>query len=157
MVERKKSVAKKPRKAPPDKQTIEYWTSGEGLGVIEQLLKANKFDYEIADHIGVTQKTIVAWKKKYPTFGNLFLIGRKGAIALVKNALLRSALGFHEKEQVIDNKGKKQIVNKYYPPNVTAGIFLAKNWAPDEYKDKWDVDVNGKLPVVLSGDDEIED
>lgn len=144
-------------KAAEDKVRRLYWVEGEGLADIKQWLDNGLFDKQIAKNIGITQKTLIEWKDKYPTLRTMFLTARKAAVHEVVNALYRSALGYHEKEQVIDNKGKKQIVNKYYPPNVAAGIFLAKNWMPHEYKDKWDIDVNGKLPVVLSGDDDIAD
>lgn len=144
-------------KAAEDKVRRLYWVEGEGLAEIKQWLDNGLFDKQIAKNIGITQKTLIEWKDKYPTLRTMFLTARKAAVHEVVNALYRSALGFHEKEQVIDNKGKKQIVNKYYPPNVAAGIFLAKNWAAGEYKDKWDVDVNGKLPIVITGDDEIAD
>lgn len=144
-------------KAAEDKVRRLYWVEGDGLAEIKQWLDNGLFDKQIAKNIGITQKTLIEWKDKYPTLRTMFLTARKAAVHEVVNALYRSALGFHEKEQVIDNKGKKQIVNKYYPPNVAAGIFLVKNWSPQEYKDKWDVDVNGKLPIVLTGDDEIAD
>lgn len=133
-----------------------YWTQGEGLALIKDWLDKGLYDKDIAANIGIAQKTLIEWKQ-IPTIRTLFLSARKAAVHEVVNALYRSALGFHEKEQVIDNKGKKQIVNKYYPPNTAAGIFLVKNWSPQEYKDKWDIDVNGKLPIVLTGDDEIAD
>ena len=144
-------------KAAEDKVRRLYWVEGDGLAEIKQWLDNGLFDKQIAKNIGITQKTLIEWKDKYPTLRTMFLTARKAAVHEVVNALYRSALGFHEKEQVIDNKGKKQIVNKYYPPNVAAGIFLVKNWSPQEYKDKWDIDVNGKLPIVLTGDDEIAD
>lgn len=134
-----------------------YWTAGDGLVLVDEMIKSGMLDGAIAEQMRITQKTLIDWKKKYPVFGNLFLIGRGVGVIQVRNAMMRSATGFHEKEQVIDNTGKKQIVNKFIPPNVTAQIFLMKNWAPSDYKDKWDVDVNGKLPVVLSGDDEVAD
>lgn len=144
-------------KAAEDKVRRLYWVEGDGLAEIKQWLDNGLFDKQIAKNIGITQKTLIEWKDKYPTLRTMFLTARKAAVHEVVNALYRSALGFHEKEQVIDNKGKKQIVNRYYPPNTAAGIFLVKNWSPQEYKDKWDIDFNGKLPIVLTGDDEIAD
>ena len=155
--EKKIAKAKKPRKAPPNKDVIAYWTEGEGLSKIKEWLDAGLYDKDIAANIGITQKCLIDWKKKFPTLRTMFLNGRQAAVHAVTNALYKSALGFHETEQVIDNKGKKQVVKKYFAPNVAAGIFLMKNWAPHEYKDKWDVEVSGQLPVVLSGDDEVED
>jgi len=140
----------------PDEKKV-YWTQGDGLAQIKEWLDAGLYDKNIAANIGIAQKTLIEWKNQYPVVHTLFLNSRRVAVHNVVNALYKSALGFHEKEQVIDNKGKKQIVNKYYAPNVAAGIFLVKNWSPHDYKDKWDIDVHGKLPVVLSGDDDIAD
>lgn len=144
-------------KAAEDKVRRLYWTEGEGLAEIKKWLDDGLFDKQIAANIGIAQKTLIDWKDKYPTLRTMFLTARRAAVHEVVNALYRSALGFHEKEQVIDNKGKKQIVNKYYPPNTAAGIFLVKNWASNEYKDKWDLNVNAAASVHLTGDDEIAD
>jgi hypothetical protein len=148
---------KKPRKARATQELVDYWTEGEGLAEIKAWVEAGLYDTQIADNMNVTRKTLYEWKKKYPAVRTLFLNGRKVAVHHVINALYKSAVGFHETEQIIDNMGKKQVINKYHAPNVTAGIFLAKNWSPQEYKDKWDIDVQGKLPIVLSGDDEVAD
>lgn len=152
-------MAVKTKKTKParDDTRREYWTAGEGLAEIKKWLEDGLYDKQIAANIGITKKTLIEWKAKYPTLKTMFLTARRAAVHEVANALYKRALGFHEKEQVIDNKGKKQIVNKYYAPDVAACIFLMKNWAPHDYKDKWDIDVQGKLPVVLSGDDEIAD
>ena len=157
MSDEKKPIEKKRRKSPPDKVKVAYWTEGEGLAEIKKWLDAGLYDKQIAANMNISQQCLINWKERYPALRTIFLNARKAAVHNVVNALYRSALGFHEKEQVIDNKGKKQIVNKYYPPNTAAGIFLAKNWAAQEYKDKWDIDVSGRLPVVLSGDDDIAD
>lgn len=153
MAERKKKTVapKKRRKAPPTMDVIAYWTEGEGLADIKKWLDDGLYDKDIAANMRITQKCLIDWKKKYPALKTLFLNGRKSAVHNVVNALYRSALGFHETEQVIDNKGKKQVVKKYYAPNVTAGIFLAKNWSPQEYKDKWDVDMQVKHENPFAG------
>lgn len=150
MAEKKKTVAKKPRKPRTDKLTVAYWTEGEGLGEIKKWLDSGLHDQQIAANMNVSRKALCEWKQKYPTLRTMFLTARRASVHEVVNALYRSALGFHEKEQVIDNKGKKQIVNKYYPPNTAAGIFLVKNWAPQEYKDKWDVDMEVKQENPMS-------
>lgn len=157
MADEKKKVAKKPRKSPPDKIKVAYWTEGEGLAEIKKWLDAGLYDKQIAANMNISHQCLINWKDKYPALRTIFLNARKAAVHNVVNALYRSALGYHETEQVIDNKGKKQVVKKYYPPNTAAGIFLAKNWAAHEYKDKWDIDLSGRLPVVLSGDDDIAD
>lgn len=134
----------------PDEKKF-YWTQGEGLAKIKGWLDEHLYDKDIAANIGISQKTLVDWKKNIPTIRTMFMSARQAAVHEVANALYKAALGFHEKEQVIDNKGKKQIVNKYYAPNVGACIFLMKNWAPHQYKDKWDVDMQVKQENPFAG------
>ena len=134
-----------------------YWTEGEGLLEIKKWVSDGLFDKQIANNIGITPKTLIEWKKKYDVFNSVFNTGRGVAVLEVVNALFKAAKGGYYQEQVIDNKGNKRVVRKYAQPSVTAGIYLSKNWAKDDYKDKWDIGFDSALPVVLSGDDEIED
>ena len=56
--EKKIAKAKKPRKAPPNKDVIAYWTEGEGLSKIKEWLDAGLYDKDIAANIGITQKCL---------------------------------------------------------------------------------------------------
>lgn len=136
---------------PVAKERVQYWTAGEGLGEIKAWLKDGVADKYIAANMKISQKTLIEWKEKYPVLRTLFLRYRRAAVCIIENALFKSAVGHFETEQVIDNKGKKQVVKKYYPPNVAAAIYLSKNWAKDEYKDKWDVDMQVKHENPFAG------
>lgn len=145
------------KKAAIDRVDRVYWTEGEGLVQVKQWIKDGLFDKQIAKNIGITPKTMCEWKKRYSTFASIFEVGRGITGIEIVNALYKSAKGYYVQEQTIDNKGRKRVVRKWIAGNVSAQIFLAKNWLPDEYKDKRDFGVEGAVPVVISGDDKLED
>lgn len=129
-----------------------YWTEGEGLLEVKKWIADGLFDKQIAKNIGISQKTLVQWKEKYETFRNVFNVGRGIAGLEVVSALVKSAKGYYIQEQVLDNKGNKRVIRKWVPGSVPAQIFLAKNWLPEEYKDKRDMNFESALPVVITED-----
>ncbi len=145
------------KKAAIDRVDRVFWTEGEGLVQVEQWVKEGIFDKDIAKGIGITPKTLIEWKKRYSTFASVFEVGRGITKIKLVNAIYKSATGYYVQEQTIDNKGRKRVVRKYIAPSVSAQIFLLKNWAQNEYKDKWDFGVEGVIPVVINGDDKLED
>ena len=134
-----------------------YWTEGEGLLEIKEWVESGLYDKQIAEKIGITHKTFIEWKKKYELLGTVFKKARGSACIELINATFKAAKGYYVTEQQLDNKGTARRVRKWIPANTSAQIFLLKNWLPEEYKDKRDMSFDGKLPVVLSGDDEIKD
>lgn len=134
-----------------------YWTEGEGLLEVKKWVDDGLFDHQIAKNIGISRPTLIDWKAKYKTFNTVFTVGRRVAVLEIVSELVKSAKGYYVQEQVLDNKGNKRVVRKWVPGSVPAQIFLAKNWAPEEYKDKRDMNFESALPVVLCGDDEVED
>lgn len=134
-----------------------YWTEGEGLLEIKKWIEDGLYDKQIAKNMGIAHKTFIEWKDKYETFRTTVEKSRGVACLELINATFKAAKGYYVTEQVLDNKGTARRVRKWIPANTSAQIFLLKNWLPDDYKDKRDMSFDGKLPVVLSGDDEIKD
>lgn len=96
-------------------------------------------DKQIADFFGVSEVTINAWKKKYPTFLKSLKRGKLHADAMVAEALFRRACGYtHPETRVFCYKG--DIIThdtfKHYPPDTGACIFWLKNRAG--WRDKQD-------------------
>lgn len=131
------------------------WITDEKLIVLEGWAR-NLTDADIAKNIGITPQTLIEWKKKHPKFRDALKNGREVVDTLVENALLKTALGYETTEYIIDG-GKKKAVKKQVPPNVTAMIFWLKNRKYTEWRDKRDVNIEGSVPVVLSGDDNVPD
>lgn len=133
----------------------QYWVQGEGLLKIEEMLKQGLFDKQIAEAIGVTPQTLCNWKNRFELLNFVWKKARRIALKEVENATYKSALGYYVTEQIIDSTGKKRAVKRWIPGSTGDRALLLKNWAPDEYKDKRDIAVDGALPVVLTGDEEI--
>lgn len=145
-----------PRRSKNETQR-EYWTKGEGLLEIKKWVESGLYDKQVAANIGITQKTLIEWRKQFEAFDTVFVKGRGVASIELVNAAYKSAIGYYVNEQVLDDKGNKRVVRKWVPGSSADRIFLLKNWMPNEYKDKRDVGLEGALPVVLTGDDDIED
>ena len=82
-------------------------------------------DQEVADLIGVSQKTINRWKLQHVEFVTALKSGKAPADERVVQSLYQRALGY-------DHNGK------HYPPDVTACIFWLKNRCPEEWRDRQD-------------------
>lgn len=140
-----------------DEVRREYWTEGEGLLEIKAWVESGLYDKQIAANMGITGKTLIEWRKKYEALNTVFIKGRGVASIELVNAAYKAAIGYFVNEQVLDSNGNKRVVRKWVPGSSADRIFLLKNWMPSEYKDKRDVGLEGAIPVVLTGDDDIED
>lgn len=85
---------------------------------------------QLARHFNVCRDTIYSWGQRYPEFGAEVRRCRAGLIQDMETALVQQA------------KGEIQ-------GNATAAIFLLKNLAPDDYRDRREVQVETTGTVVL--------
>lgn len=138
-------------------KTREYWCQGEGLVQLKEWVEKGHNDKEIIAMIGIAKPTFYDWKKNEPLFKSVFYVGRKQASVELVDTMVKTARGFHYTEEVVDNKGQIVEVQKYQPPNVQAQTFLLKNWDRQNYRDRWDVEHSGALPVIIKGEDELKD
>jgi len=115
----------------------------------------------IADFFSVSRDTIYEWGEKHSEFSDIIKKGKKEyALGIIVPSLIKSATGFHEYEEIeeIDpqpdpetGKAKMRVVRRikrYYPPNATSGIYLTKNYAPDEFKDRTEMYHGGTVTVI---------
>lgn len=140
-----------------DETNREYWTEGEGLVQVKEWVESGLYDKQVAQNIGITPKTLIEWRKNFEVFNSVFVKARGVACVELINATFKAAKGYYVNEQVIDSKGNKRVVRKWIAGSSADRIFLLKNWDPENYKDKRDFGVEGAIPVVLTGDDEIAD
>lgn len=112
---------------------------------IMALAGANKTDVEIAEAVGVTERTLNIWKKtKGPQFFQSLKDAKNIADELVEASLFRKAVGYtHKEEKVFCSEGEiiTHTVDKHYAPDTTAGIFWLKNRKSQEWRDKVEVGV----------------
>src|SRR6516165_2501430 len=80
-------------------------------------------DQEVADLLGVSERTINTWKLRHVDFASALINGKPPADERVVQSLYNRALGF------VRN-------GKYFPPDVTACIFWLKNRLPNEWRDR---------------------
>ena len=149
-------MAGKGRRPKEDLDT-EYWVEGDGIAKVREWLREMKSDNEIAALIGVSRQTIYKWKQSHETFGTLFKVERKAAMPKLITKAFETACGYYRDEEVIDGQGRKHLIKKWFPGNAAMQQYLLKNWDPSAYRDKQELDLGGKLPVVLTSDDQIPD
>ena len=104
---------------------------------------------EIADCFGVTTRTLSNWLNEYPELREAVDAGNDAFNTRVERALAERAIGFYADRyawQEDPETGERKLVpteRKYFPPDVTAGIYFTKNRMPDRWRDVQRPEVNG--------------
>ena len=103
------------------------------------LYKKGKTDAQVAEIIGVTDRTINNWKVSKPQFLQALRESKGIADDLVVASLFSRAVGYsHMEEKVFCNQQgdvTRVLVKKHYPPDTTAMIFWLKNRQPDLWRE----------------------
>lgn len=126
------------RRGRPKKDPIE-----ENIDKIEKLASEGKSNRQIADELGISQSTF--YKYKTDKCDEALKNGRKVIVEKLENTMLRSAMGFtrkvkrYEKLKRVEYEDGRKLreyedlveieEEMYFKPDVTAGIFMLKNWA----------------------------
>lgn len=85
-----------------------------------------------AGEIGVARSTINDWRAAHPAFAAAVKVGTAKRVGYLERRLLDGETG----------------------PRVTSHIFALKNADPEEWKDRHETNISGKLVTVnISGDD----
>lgn len=109
------------------------------------LYKRGKTDDQVAEIIGVCQKTINNWKHKHPNFLQSLREMKFVADNLVEASLFGRAVGYtHPEEKIFlrDGKVKRVETKKHYPPDTTAAIFWLKNRQPEKWRENYELDIH---------------
>ena len=127
------------------------WITEEGLLKIEGWARDGLTDKQIAENMGVAERTFTDWKKKFSAISAVLKKGKEVIDRQVENALLKRALGYEcvETTKELTDLGltvTKQ-VTKQVAPDTTAQIFWLKNRKPKEWRDKKETEVTGNLNV----------
>lgn len=112
-------------------------------------------DQDLANAFGVSERTIRTWKLEHLEFSAALKLGKEPANENVKRSLYQRAVGFTRDEveyKVVGGKLVEIHVERYYPPDTQAGFLWLKNRAPDEWRDKQEleVDLRGSLADDLA-------
>jgi hypothetical protein len=124
----------------------------------EKLCKLGATDAELADFFDVSEVTLNAWKKEFPTFLKSLKAGKLQADANIGEKLYQRAQGYSHPDVHISNyQGAISItpIVKHYPPDTTAAIFWLKNRRPEQWRDKTEREITIKKSAEEMSDDEL--
>ena len=129
------------------------WLEPDSLVKLEAWARDGLIDEQIAHNIGINPKTLYDWKNKYLPIRNALKRGKEVVDFEVENALLKRALGYEYEEvkQIIEKdetgRERKRIEKtvRQIVPDVTAQIFWLKNRKPQEWRDRKETEISGRL------------
>lgn len=96
-------------------------------------------DRQIADFLEVSEVTLNAWKKEYPSFLKSLQRGKLQADANVAKSLYHRALGYsHEAVKIFSFEGQtfEHKYTEHYPPDTAAAFIWLKNRRPEAWRDR---------------------
>jgi hypothetical protein len=103
------------------------------------LCRLGATDAELAFALGVDERTINRWKKRFPQFCQSIKGGKLFADINVVEALYQKATGYQYSEddiRVIRGEVVKTTTTRHYPPDTTACIFWLKNRRPEQWQNQ---------------------
>lgn len=137
------------------------WLEPDGLLKLEAWARDGLTDEQIAEKMGINVATLYAWKNKYSEISEALKRGKEVVDTLVENALLKRALGYQYVETTMEHINGAMIpvkkVIKEVVPDTTAQIFWLKNRRPDKWRDVNKINIEAPIPVIISGDSDLED
>jgi transposase len=157
MAKKKVTKAKKKKKNPggrPQKVTFDE----QLLSCVEAFAADGKTNKQIAEILGVSPWTIYQYKRISPEFSHRLELGKSQADELVEQAMFARATGCWGKEaKTATDKGEVtdvKYVDKWYPPDVKAGIFWLTNRQSQKWRDRVEQEVSVKQlePVIIEDD-----
>ncbi len=112
-------------------------------------------DEEVAEAFGVSRRTVIRWKKEYPSFAEAYQRGKDVADVKVKKALYRRAIGYEitDKESVVDIDPKTgeskpvrvKTTTKTIVPDTMAIMYWLNNRSKGEFSQRQEVTLGGAV------------
>lgn len=125
--------------------------------IIELLSRLGYTEKESAEFIGISKSTLNNWKNKYPEFLDSKKRGLDNIINQIEHALYKRAIGYEYKEthveaEIIGNEETKAVkkvkeLYKQMAPDSTSIIFSLKNLAPEKWRDRKEIGIQGTIDV----------
>ena len=90
---------------------------------------------------------------KHEKFKEAYYAGLQPAIFDCVNALKRMCEGYYVEEEKTDKDGNTTTYKKYIPPSVPALMFYLKNRDSKNWRDRWDIQLDGSdKPIIIKND-----
>jgi len=119
---------------------INEWLEEDKLILLEGWARDGLTNEQIANNIGIDERTLYRWKDKESRICQSLKKGKEVVDFEVENALYKRALGYtiQIKEQKLDKNGciHDLIKDIHVPADTTAQIYWLKNRKPKEWRDK---------------------
>ncbi len=141
-----------------------YWRTKEGLLKLSDWARRGLTDEQIAKNMDISRSTLAEWKKKFSDISDTLKKGKDEVDIEVENKLLKRALGYEYTETTSERVLNKETgeyefvltkeVTKEVVPDTTAQLFWLKNRRPEQWRDKREVQVEGKLDTTAAMSDE---
>lgn len=117
------------------------------IEVALKLYQRGFIDTEVAEILGIAERTLNYWKKSSPELLQSIKEAKKGVDDEVEDSLLKKCLGYEIEEEIAkvvnigDGKTKlrKTKVKRHYSPETSAIIFWLKNRQPKRWQEKYTV------------------
>lgn len=122
------------------------------LEQVRKLARKGWTDKEIADFYEVSEQTVNNWKQRNPEFLESLKLGKEEADRKVERSLFEKATGYSHADthfSAYEGIVTQTPTIKVYAPDTTAAIFWLKNRKPEEWRDKQEVQHDGKLEVEI--------
>lgn len=127
--------------ARPEKWKDEYVRIAEGAA------KLGATDREIAEMLGVSERTLNYWKHQRSELAEALKVGKQASDDRVEQALYRRALGYSHDATKIAVNAQGEVTQvpfvEHFPPDTTAAIFWLKNRRSAEWRDVKAQEVSG--------------
>lgn len=104
----------------------------------EKLCRLGATDREVAEFIGVSERTLYRWQAEHEAFRQALKVGKESADERVERSLYRRATGYSfDAVKIFQYQGKEVVVpyTEHVAPDTTACIFWLKNRKPDQWRD----------------------
>jgi hypothetical protein len=113
----------------------------ELIPIVQALVARGLTNYEIADVLGITEKTMCNWRIRHEEFAVALKRSKELFDAQIEATLIMKANGFTRRVQKATASGKVVTVEEYFPPSDTAIKFWLERRKPELYRDQKDVNV----------------
>lgn len=122
--------------------------------VAKRLAGKGFIDSEIAEIMGISERTLNNWKEKHPEFMQSLKDGKEEPDQAVERSLFERATGYVNKNAVkifMPANAEEPVYAPYeehVAPDVTAQIFWLKNRRPDRWRDRQEVEHSGTVQII---------
>ncbi|MBQ3943546.1 MAG: hypothetical protein II669_04430 [Elusimicrobia bacterium] len=125
----------------------------ESLELLTQKIAEGMSVKEFCKLFGISVTWFYIACSRYNEIKEAYYLGLQSSVFEAEKSLYRLCNGFFVEEEKIKEDGTKIIYKKYIPPSVPAIMFFLKNRDPKNWRDRWDVQLEGGVaPVVIKND-----